>query len=86
MGKVYSHCLGRIIDKSAKWEIISEPPSEDLLNGSNSDWNNYWDLKEEWVRKQPPRPEQIGICCKCGEKYYNRRIGLICYKRFYQKR
>ena len=78
MGKVYSQCLGRIIDKTAKWKTTGIAPKKQGWGGGTE----YY----LWREKQPPMPEKIGICDKCGEKYYNRRIGFICYKRFYQKK
>ena len=68
MGKIYSLCLGSIVDVTPKWKTTSNPPKS---------WPytyGYYNRYKLWKSKQPPEPEAVIFCNKCGKKYGRERL------------
>ena len=85
MGKIYNLCLGKIVDKTSKWQITSKPPKKDtwsnyrLRSWEDESWRDELNKYRTWEKTQPPKPEEIGICNKCGKNYSHGKLRIKKY-------
>ena len=65
MGKYYNLCYGTVVDKTPKWHTTSQRPKWNIYETHDQNMKQY----KKWREIQPPIPEKVVFCNKCGKKY-----------------